>query len=68
MSAELEINQGLVDAAIEIAERRADNLRQLKKALLSNDNELALSLARKLVGISETSNRTFKSLDGGASR
>ena len=67
MSAQVEADQGLVDAALEIAERRANTLRQLKTALLSNDDAKALSLARKLCGINEKSHRTFKSIDGGAS-
>lgn len=57
-------NQGLVNAALEIAERRADTLRQLKAVLLSNDDELALSLARKVCGLNEKSNRANKSLYG----
>jgi hypothetical protein len=57
-------NQGLVDAALEIAERRANTLRQLKAALLSNDDELALSLARKVCGLDEKNNRANQSLYG----
>lgn len=57
-------DQGLVNAALEIAERRANTLRQLKEALLSNDNELALSLARKVCGLNEKNNRADKGLYG----
>lgn len=44
---------GVVDRAIEISRRRADTLRQLREALLSNDDAAALSLARKVCGLDE---------------
>lgn len=55
MSAKLKLvggeNPGTFEAALEIAERRAQTLRQLRTALESNDNARALSIARKLCGL-----------------
>lgn len=45
--------QGTIDAALEIAQRRADTLRELREALVSNDETKALSLARKVCGLDD---------------
>ena len=68
MSAELNKNQGLVDAALEIAEQRTQTLRQLRHALERGDNDLALSLARKVCRLNEKSNRTPSRFDSRTSR
>jgi hypothetical protein len=46
-------HQGTFDAALEIAQRRADTLRELREALVSNDEKKALSLARKVCGLDD---------------
>lgn len=56
MSAQLET--GLVDVALEIAERRAVSLRQLRDALVRGDNVKALSLARKVCGLTDEKSDT----------
>jgi hypothetical protein len=42
---------GVFDRAIEIGRRRADTLRQLRSALESGDDALALSIAREVCGL-----------------
>jgi hypothetical protein len=44
-------DEGLISAAFEIAERRAVALGEIKGLLLSGDNDRALSLMRKFLGI-----------------
>jgi hypothetical protein len=52
---------GTLDAALEISKRRANNLRELRQALERNDDALALSIARRLVGLNDQeSDRAFK--------
>lgn len=71
MNSELELknnDQGLIDAALEIAERRAHTLRQLRDALVSGDDEKALSLARKVCGLDEKVYSTPKSFNRSAGR
>lgn len=52
---------GVLDAALEVARRRADTLRQLRDALKRGDDALALSIARKVVGLDAKGNRAVKS-------
>lgn len=52
--------RGTLEAALEIAEQRANTLRQLRDALESNDDVEALSIARKLCGLNEKSDRVVK--------
>lgn len=60
---------GTLDAALEIAAARAQSLRQLRDALESNDDALALSIARKVCGLNdETGNRTTPRQYSGPSR
>lgn len=68
MSAAVDLNQGLVNAALEIAERQSHILRQLRSALERGDDALALSLARKVCGLNEKSHRTVESIDRRTSR
>ncbi len=52
-------------AAIKVAKRRGRRLRELREALLKNDLERALMLARRLTGLEEEnaeSNRPASSL------
>ena len=50
---------GLVDAAYEIVTQRRELKRQLREALLRNNNQEALRLSRVLCGLeNETSDRT----------
>jgi len=44
---------GMVDAALEVCERRRDTLRRLKDALINEDTDKALSLARQLCGLED---------------
>lgn len=57
VNAELKIVEpdlsGTVEAALEISKRRANNLRELRQALERNDDALALSIARRLVGLND---------------
>jgi len=53
MSAKLQENQGLCDVAIDIAAARAKTLREIKALLLNGDEQQALRLMRKHLGISE---------------
>lgn len=60
---------GTLTAALEIAQRRADTLRQLREALERNDDALALSIARKVCGLNESKKmlRIVASKHGGPS-
>jgi hypothetical protein len=44
-------SDGLASAALEIAESRAQALRQIRDFLLANEDEKALKLMRKYLGI-----------------
>lgn len=57
---ETSVPAGVMSAALEIAQRRADTLRQLRNALKRGDDAEALSIARKVCGLNEKSDRTFK--------
>jgi len=59
---------GTLEAAIEIAHRRANNLRQLRDALERNDKEEALSIARKVCGLNETMPGAVESINSRTSR
>lgn len=43
--------KGLVDAAMEIAQRRRETLRRLRRALETSEDAEALNVARELCGI-----------------
>jgi hypothetical protein len=45
--------QGLVSAALEIARKREQTLSDLRQALESGNDRVALSLARKIVGLED---------------
>jgi hypothetical protein len=63
--AALEDLSGTLDAALEISARRAQSLRQLREALESNDDALALSIARKVCGLNDqTMLRAVESING----
>lgn len=69
MSQALEVNQGLVEAALEIAERRTNTLRELRVALERGDNDLALSIARKVCGLNDQkSHRVVEGIHSRTSR
>jgi hypothetical protein len=54
---------GIVDAAVEISERRRETLATMKEALERGDSEEALEYARQLCGIDdEESDRTNQSV------
>jgi uncharacterized protein YpiB (UPF0302 family) len=48
---------GLVDAALDIAKKRKDVLRDLRAALQTHDTEEALKLARQLCGLEDEKER-----------
>lgn len=56
----VEQKTGLFDAAVEIAARRANTEREMKAALEAGDDQKALSLLRKHLGIDEKVHRTSK--------
>lgn len=63
------VDQGLSDAAIEIAARRADTEREMKAALEAGDDQKALSLLRKHLGVdAKTRNRATSSVNGRTGR
>jgi hypothetical protein len=45
--------QGVVDAALRVAEARVQKQRHMRKAILANDTAGALTLACELVGLSD---------------
>lgn len=47
------VNQGLLDAALEISAKRADNLRQIKSLILDGKKDQAWALLLKHLGIDE---------------
>jgi hypothetical protein len=44
---------GLLDAAMDIASKRRDALREMRGALVKGDNEAALQYARRLCGLND---------------
>jgi len=50
MSAELENNQGLLDAALEISARRSNTLREIRELFLSGRDREATQLTKKFLG------------------
>jgi hypothetical protein len=62
-----ESNQGLIDAALAIAEERENTTRRLARAVLDDDFETAKKLAEELIP-NETRNRARKSIDRIAGR
>jgi len=48
------VTDGLLDAALEIAERRANTLRYVKELILLGDDESALQLVKEFLGIEKT--------------
>lgn len=46
-----EVNQGIFDAALEIAARRANTLRQVKGLLENDEDRKALKLLREFFGM-----------------
>lgn len=44
---------GIVEAALEIAQRQADNIRHLKASLLEHNDDAALNWAKQLCGIDD---------------
>jgi hypothetical protein len=47
----VDTESGLLNAALEIAQRRANTLRELRQALVRGDDLLAISLSRKVCGL-----------------
>jgi hypothetical protein len=47
-------SSGLLEAALEISRKRTQMMEQMRKALETGDEKQALSLARLLVGLSQT--------------
>lgn len=71
MSAKLRLidnDQGLVNAALEIAQRRKDTLIRVKAAIRERDLEEADRLITELVPDDKKVHRTFKSVNRRASR
>lgn len=60
VSAELNKNQGLLDAALEIAAARANTLREIKELLLKNEDAKALRLMRQHLGIQDRKLKLIK--------
>lgn len=44
---------GCLEAALQIAQRRAVQLEQLREALVREDNEQALTIAKQLCGLND---------------
>ena len=47
------VDESLLSAALEISQQRAELMRKIRAAILSNDLQTALQIACRLVGISE---------------
>ena len=60
MSAELNINQGLFDEALEISVKRANTLRDIKELLISEQDDKALRLMRHYHGIQDRKLKLIK--------
>lgn len=50
---ETQINQGLLDAALEISARRADTLRQVRQLFVDGEDRKAVDLMKKFLGLNE---------------
>lgn len=50
---ETQINQGLLDAALEVSARRADTLRQVRRLLVDGEDRKAVDLMKKFLNVNE---------------
>lgn len=57
------VTDGMIEAALEIASERADALREIKTLLLQGEDDRALSLMRKFLGV--VTEHDAKDLQGG---
>lgn len=50
---ETQVNQGLLDAALEISSRRSNTLRQIRELILNGEKDQAWELLLKHLGLDE---------------
>lgn len=53
---ETQINQGMLDAALEIGARRADTLRQVRQLLVDGEDRKAVELMKKFLNVNAEKN------------